>query len=77
VIRLYLQDYHIRRPEVFNLPAQRGPDEAAERPRRGGVIRCGKRQGGPRAQRGALPPVSLLLVVNTFTTERSVEKVIY
>lgn len=77
MILLREQDFPISGAEANDLLAQRGPDEASERPRRGGDARSNVRQGGPRAQRGALPPFPLLLVRNTLTTERRIEKVNY
>jgi hypothetical protein len=41
--------------EAFNLPAQRGPDEAAERPRRGGAARVPSQPRGARRGRGSAP----------------------
>ena len=72
-----------------NLLDQRGVDETPERPRRGEwvsqfdvssfTMRNGSGGAGVRGARSAPDPAPspLLLVVNTFTTDRSVEKVIY
>lgn len=58
-----------------NLSAQRRPGEASERPLREGPIATGR--GGGRPRRGRQPAFPLLLVMNTFTTVRSAEKVNY
>lgn len=68
-------DHQISVAEALSRLAQRRPDEASERPIRGGPLATGR--GGGRPRRGRQPAFSLLLVMNTLTTERRIEKVNY
>jgi len=60
------------RADAKNFPAQRGPDEASERPGRVGSITSGVAGGGPR---GAARPPSLYYLLRTPSRLKGVEKV--